>query len=41
MADAQPIFSKSTRRIAALALCIFALDQFTKWLVLRTDRGRR
>ena len=36
MADAQPIFSKSTRRILALALVIFALDQFTKWLVLHT-----
>ena len=36
MADVpQPVFSKSTRRIAALALCVFALDQFTKWLVLR------
>ena len=36
MAEAQPIFSKSTRRIAALALVIFALDQFTKWIVLHT-----
>ena len=36
MADAQPIFSKPTRRIIALALVIFALDQFTKWLVLHT-----
>ena len=36
MADAQPIFSKPTRRIAALALGIFVLDQFTKWLVLHT-----
>ena len=36
MADAQSIFSKPTRRIAALALFIFALDQFTKWLVLHT-----
>jgi signal peptidase II len=36
MADAQPIFSKPTRRIFALALVIFALDQFTKWLVLHT-----
>lgn len=36
MADApQPVFSKSTRRIAALALCVFTFDQFTKWLVLR------
>ena len=40
MADAQPVFSKSTRRIAALAACVFALDQFTKWLVLRlTEEG--
>jgi len=40
MADAQPVFSKSTRRIAVLAVCIFALDQFTKWLVLRlTEEG--
>jgi signal peptidase II len=29
------IFQKSNRRIAALASVIFALDQFTKWLVLR------
>jgi signal peptidase II len=29
-------FSKATRRIAALALGILALDQFTKWLVLKT-----
>jgi signal peptidase II len=35
MADAQPVFSKSTRRIAAMAACVFVLDQFTKWLVLR------
>ena len=36
MADApQPVFSKSTRRIVALAVCVFALDQITKWLVLR------
>ena len=34
MADAKSMFTKSTRRIAALALFIFALDQFTKWLVL-------
>jgi signal peptidase II len=33
---AQSIFQKSNRRIAALALMIFALDQFTKWLVLRS-----
>jgi signal peptidase II len=36
MAETQPIFSKSTRRIAALALFIFALDQATKWIVLHT-----
>ena len=33
---AQSIFSKPTRRIAALALFIFALDQATKWIVLHT-----
>src|ERR1035438_135858 len=33
---AQSIFSKSTRRIAVLALFIFALDQATKWIVLHT-----
>ncbi len=30
---APKFFSKPTHRIAALALCIVALDQFTKWLV--------
>ena len=35
MAAAEPVLSKSTRRIVALALIIFVLDQFTKWLVLR------
>jgi signal peptidase II len=30
------VFQKSNRRIAALALFILALDQFTKWLVLQT-----
>jgi signal peptidase II len=35
MSAAQTIFSKPNRRIAALALFILALDQFTKWLVLR------
>jgi signal peptidase II len=30
------IFQKSNRRIAALALFILALDQFTKWVVLQT-----
>ncbi len=34
--DTQRIFQKSNRRIAALALVVFALDQFTKWLVLKT-----
>ena len=34
--DTQRIFQKSNRRIAALALLVFALDQFTKWLVLKT-----
>jgi len=34
MAAANSIFNKSSRRIFALALVIFALDQFTKWLVL-------
>jgi len=33
---ANSIFQKSNRRIAALALVILALDQFTKWLVLRS-----
>ena len=36
VADTQRIFRKSNRRIAALALVVFALDQFTKWLVLKT-----
>ena len=35
MSAAQSLFQKSNRRIFALALCVFALDQFTKWLVLR------
>jgi signal peptidase II len=35
---AQTIFSKPNRRIAALALFIFVLDQTTKWFVLRTLR---
>lgn len=30
------IFQKSNQRIAALAVVIFLLDQFTKWLVLRS-----
>ena len=32
---AQSIFQKSNRRIAALALVVLALDQFTKWLVIK------
>jgi signal peptidase II len=32
----QSIFQKSNRRIAGIALFILALDQFTKWLMLRT-----
>ena len=36
MSAVQDIFQKSNRRIAALALAILALDQFTKWLVLRS-----
>src|ERR1035437_8745472 len=36
MSAANSIFEKSNRRIAALALFIFALDQLTKWLVLRS-----
>ena len=35
MSAANPIFEKSTRRIFALALVIFVLDQLTKWFVLR------
>ena len=34
MAAADTIFQKSNRGIAALALVVLALDQFTKWLVL-------
>ena len=30
------IFQKSNQRIAIIAAVIFALDQFTKWLVLRS-----
>jgi signal peptidase II len=36
MADTESTDTKSNRRIAALALSIFTLDQFTKWLVLHT-----
>jgi signal peptidase II len=38
MAATQTVFSKPNRRIAALAVCIFVLDQVTKWMVLRTLR---
>ena len=34
MAAANNIFQKSNRGIAALAVVVLALDQFTKWLVL-------
>jgi len=33
---ADTIFQKSNRRIAALALAVLALDQLSKWFVLRT-----
>jgi signal peptidase II len=36
MSVAEAIFQKSNRRIASLALAVLALDQFAKWLVLRT-----
>ena len=40
MASANTIFQKSNRGIAALALVVFTLDQFTKWLVLHAlDMG--
>jgi len=35
MAPAKSIFQISNRRIAFIALVVFVLDQFTKWLVLR------
>lgn len=35
MSAGQSIFQKSNRRIAALALAVLALDQFTKWLVIK------
>ena len=35
MSAAKPLFEKSTRRIFLLALIICALDQLTKWFVLR------
>ena len=34
MDAAKSIFQKSNRHIAALALVVFAFDQFTKWIVL-------
>ena len=36
MSAAPTIFTRPNRRIFALALFILALDQFTKWLVLKT-----
>jgi signal peptidase II len=36
MVTAQAIFQKSNRRIAALALFVFAFDQIAKWFVLHT-----
>lgn len=33
--SAESLFQKSNRRIASVALAVLALDQFTKWLVLR------
>jgi signal peptidase II len=36
MSAAKSIFQASNCRIAVIALVILALDQFTKWLVLRT-----
>ena len=36
MSADRSIFQISNRRIAIIALAVFALDQFTKWLVLRT-----
>ncbi|HXI69449.1 MAG TPA: signal peptidase II [Verrucomicrobiae bacterium] len=35
MSAANSIFEKSTKRILALALVIFAFDQLTKWFVLQ------
>ena len=34
VAATESVFQKSNRRIAVLALAVFALDQLTKWLVL-------
>ena len=39
MSAAQSIFSKANHRIAALALCIFTLDQLAKLLVLHFLRA--
>ena len=36
MSAAASTFNPATRRIVVLAAVIFALDQFTKWLVLRS-----
>ncbi|HVU07594.1 MAG TPA: signal peptidase II [Verrucomicrobiae bacterium] len=36
MSAAKSIFQKSNRRIVALALVVFAFDQITKWLILKT-----
>ena len=36
MSAAESIFQKSNRRIATLALVVLALDQLSKWLVLKT-----
>src|ERR1019366_8932198 len=36
MVPDKSIFQVSNRRIAIIAMAVFALDQFTKWLVLRT-----
>lgn len=36
MADARPLFEKPNRRIAALAAVVLALDQLTKWVVVRS-----
>lgn len=41
MDQASSIFQKSNRRIAAVAVIVFVLDQFTKWLVLNLlDAGQ-
>jgi len=38
MSAAQTLLSKPNRRIATLAIIIIAIDQITKWLVLRSLR---